>query len=206
MPGGSMPQPSPSVTVVLNPSSIVADGKATSQATATVKDGTGNPVMSDTVSFSTDGDVTFGPVANNQDGTYTTTITASKTADHELVTAKAMTAGQSGSATLTETASPQTPARGSAPGLTAPAGRSGKGYWLVASDGGIFGFGDARFFGSTGAIPLNKPIVGLAATPSGKGYWLVASDGGIFPFGDAAFDGSMGNTPLNRPIVGTAGS
>ena len=38
----------------------------------------------------------------------------------------------------------------------------GKGYWMVASDGGIFSFGDARFFGSTGNVPLNQPIVGLA--------------------------------------------
>ena len=28
----------------------------------------------------------------------------------------------------------------------------GRGYWLVASDGGIFTFGDAPFYGSTGAI------------------------------------------------------
>jgi hypothetical protein len=33
---------------------------------------------------------------------------------------------------------------------------------MVASDGGIFSFGDAQFLGSTGSIPLNKPIVGLA--------------------------------------------
>ena len=26
----------------------------------------------------------------------------------------------------------------------------GKGYWLVASDGGIFSFGDAQFYGSMG--------------------------------------------------------
>ena len=39
---------------------------------------------------------------------------------------------------------------------------SGNGYWLVAADGGIFSFGDAKFFGSTGAIHLNKPIVGMA--------------------------------------------
>ncbi len=66
----------------------------------------------------------------------------------------------------------------------------GKGYWLVASDGGIFNYGDAAFFGSTGSIHLNQPIVGMAATPDGKGYWLVASDGGIFSYGDAAFFGS----------------
>jgi hypothetical protein len=37
------------------------------------------------------------------------------------------------------------------------------GYWLVASDGGIFSYGDARFFGSMGASHLNKPIVAMAS-------------------------------------------
>ncbi|MGH9178129.1 MAG: hypothetical protein ACRD0N_06205, partial [Acidimicrobiales bacterium] len=87
-----------------------------------------------------------------------------------------------------------------ASGATVPA----RGYWLGASDGGIFGFGDARFFGSTGALTLNRPIVGMAATPSGSGYWLVASDGGIFGFGDARFFGSTGALTLARPIVGMA--
>ncbi|MHB1913032.1 MAG: hypothetical protein ACYCTI_13395 [Acidimicrobiales bacterium] len=38
----------------------------------------------------------------------------------------------------------------------------GAGYWLVASDGGIFSYGDAPFPGSTGAIRLAQPIVGMA--------------------------------------------
>ena len=80
----------------------------------------------------------------------------------------------------------------------------GGGYWLVASDGGIFTYGDAQFYGSSGAIRLNKPIVGMAATPDGGGYWLVASDGGIFSYGDAQFYGSTGAIRLNRPIVGMA--
>jgi hypothetical protein len=37
----------------------------------------------------------------------------------------------------------------------------GGGYWLVASDGGIFSFGDAAFDGSMGGAPLNRPIVGM---------------------------------------------
>jgi hypothetical protein len=79
------------------------------------------------------------------------------------------------------------------------------GYWLVASDGGIFSFGNP-FFGSTGNIELNQPIVGMAAAPGGDGYWLVASDGGIFSFGPAAiFRGSTGASHLNQPIVGIAG-
>jgi type VII secretion-associated serine protease mycosin len=81
---------------------------------------------------------------------------------------------------------------------------TGAGHWLVASDGGIFAYGDARFHGSTGNITLNQPIVGMAATPTGNGYWLAASDGGIFAFGDAAFHGSTGNITLNQPIVGMA--
>jgi hypothetical protein len=83
---------------------------------------------------------------------------------------------------------------------------SGKGYWLVASDGGIFTFGDAAFLGSTGAVRLNQPIVGMTTTPSGKGYWLVASDGGIFTFGDATFLGSTGAVALSQPITGMAAS
>ncbi len=74
----------------------------------------------------------------------------------------------------------------------------------MASDGGIFSFGDATFYGSTGSITLNKPVVGMAATPDGGGYWEVASDGGIFSFGDAQFYGSEGGQPLNAPIVGMA--
>jgi hypothetical protein len=80
----------------------------------------------------------------------------------------------------------------------------GRGYWLVASDGGVFSFGDATFYGSTGGMHLNAPIVGMAATPDGGGYWLVASDGGVFSFGDATFYGSTGGMHLNAPIVGMA--
>jgi hypothetical protein len=76
------------------------------------------------------------------------------------------------------------------------------GYWLAASDGGMFTFGDAAFFGSTGDIVLNKPIVTMSATPSRAGYWLAASDGGIFAFGDAGFFGSTGSMVLNSPVVG----
>ncbi len=89
-------------------------------------------------------------------------------------------------------------------GLSFPFGPSGHSYWVVASDGGVFSFGNAAFHGSAGALPLNKPIVGSATIPDGQGYWLVASDGGVFNYGDAGFYGSMGGTKLNAPIVGMA--
>lgn len=91
-----------------------------------------------------------------------------------------------------------------APPPPAPPPPPGQGYWFVAADGGIFAFGDAKFYGSTGNVRLNQPIVGMAATPTQRGYWLVARDGGIFAFGDARFYGSTGNIRLNQPIVGMA--
>jgi subtilisin family serine protease len=85
-----------------------------------------------------------------------------------------------------------------------PNPREAIGYWMVASDGGMFSFGDAPFLGSTGDLRLNSPIVGMARTVTGRGYWLVAADGGIFTFGDARFFGSTGNLALRAPIVGMA--
>ncbi len=86
----------------------------------------------------------------------------------------------------------------------AAAATSTPAYWLVASDGGIFSFGGATYYGSTGGMVLNKPVVGMAATSDGGGYYLVASDGGVFSYGDATFYGSTGSMRLNQPIVGMA--
>jgi hypothetical protein len=91
---------------------------------------------------------------------------------------------------------------------------SAHGYWLVGSDGGIFTFGGTQFYGSTGALVLERPVVGISPTSDRRGYWLVGSDGGVFTFGDAGFFGSIpglgiypagavgANRRLNAPIVG----
>ena len=78
----------------------------------------------------------------------------------------------------------------------------GGGYWLVASDGGVFAFGNAQFFGSMGGHRISEPVVAVVAGPGSGGYWLLASDGGIFAFGDAQFLGSMGGVHLAAPVVG----
>ena len=82
---------------------------------------------------------------------------------------------------------------------------TGKGYWLVARDGGVFAFGDAGYFGSTGGLSLNQPIVAMASSASGKGYWLAAGDGGVFSFGDATFLGSGAGALISgRRVVSIA--
>ena len=84
-----------------------------------------------------------------------------------------------------------------------PSGGVG-GYWVNAADGGVFSFGNAQFYGSTGGMRLNQPVVGMAATHDAAGYWEVASDGGVFSFGNAPFYGSTGGIRLNQPVVGMA--
>ncbi len=77
------------------------------------------------------------------------------------------------------------------------------GYWEASADGRVGALGDASSFGSLAGVPLNKPIVGIAADPATGGYWLVASDGGVFSF-NAPSLGSTGAIHLNQPIVGMA--
>ncbi len=77
----------------------------------------------------------------------------------------------------------------------------GLGYWLVASDGGVFAF-DAPFRGSMGGTRLNRPVTGMVRY--GNGYLMVAEDGGIFAFSDLPFAGSLGDGAPDRPIVSVA--
>ena len=77
----------------------------------------------------------------------------------------------------------------------------GSGYWLVASDGGIFAF-EAPFKGSMGAVKLNKPVTGMVRY--GDGYLMVGEDGGIFSFSHLPFAGSLGGKPPAHRIVAVA--
>ena len=80
---------------------------------------------------------------------------------------------------------------------------TGQGYWLVASDGGVFAFGDAPFYGSLGGIPLKRPVVAIASPPTGGGYWFTDDNGAVSAFGDATYWGSAPQV-LNKPVVGMA--
>jgi hypothetical protein len=88
---------------------------------------------------------------------------------------------------------------------------AGTGYWIAASDGGVFAEGNATFYGSMGGQPLSAPIVGIAANPLRTGYYLVGADGAVYAF-NAPYHGGVNNAgsgggtaliPGNR-IVGMA--
>ncbi len=71
---------------------------------------------------------------------------------------------------------------------------SGHGYFMVASDGGVFAFGDARFAGSCPGIGgCYGAAVAVMPDGTGNGYWLVTNLGAVYAFGDAA---DYGEPPL----------
>jgi hypothetical protein len=92
------------VSLTLSPSTIVADGAATSTATVHVADQYGNPRANDDVDIETDGDAEVSDVVNNGGGVYTATVTASTVAGPQTITAT--DGAQSASAVLTQQAGP----------------------------------------------------------------------------------------------------
>ncbi|MEW6472117.1 MAG: Ig-like domain-containing protein [Actinomycetota bacterium] len=79
--------------------------------------------------------------------------------------------------------------------------KGGAGYWLLGKDGGVFAFGDARYFGAN--RNQGRDIAGMAATATGNGYWTVDDDGDVFPYGDAVDYGSRPGPEIDD-IVGFA--
>jgi len=73
------------------------------------------------------------------------------------------------------------------------------GYFMVAADGGVFSFGDAKFAGSCPGIGgCAGAAVAVMPDASGNGYWLVTATGHIYTFGDAPYFGAPG--PQASPV------
>jgi hypothetical protein len=77
----------PMLSLLLTPDTLVADGAATSTALIQVADQYGNPRAADPVSLKTNGDATISAVHDNGDGSYTATVTASRLASTQTLTA-----------------------------------------------------------------------------------------------------------------------
>jgi hypothetical protein len=77
------------------------------------------------------------------------------------------------------------------------------GYFMVASDGGVFAFGDAHFAGSCPGIGgCAGAAVAVMPYASGNGYWLITRTGLLYSFGDAPYLGAPG--PQSSPITSAA--
>jgi hypothetical protein len=78
------------------------------------------------------------------------------------------------------------------------------GYFMVASDGGVFAFGDAKFAGSCPGIGgCSGAAVAVMPDASGNGYWLVTASGSVYTFGDAPYFGAPGGqaSPITSAVA-----
>jgi hypothetical protein len=190
----------PTVTVSATPNPAAAGQSVT--YSATVSGSSGTPTGSVTFAPQTGGTLCTAQLSNGS-GSCTSSATAVGRNGINVSYSGDNTYRLSGAGLIVTVNSPTPP--------TPPA--TPHGYWLVGSDGGIFTFGSSQFYGSTGSLTLQRPVVGISPTADRNGYWLVASDGGVFAYGDAGFVGSipgLGIHPagsglpnsLNAPIVG----
>ena len=73
-----------------------------------------------------------------------------------------------------------------------------RGYWVIDTDGNVYGFGDAADYDSTafGPVPLvarsghsDNQAIAMCSHPDGKGYWVLDRMGHVFHYGSADFFG-----------------
>ncbi len=76
---------------------------------------------------------------------------------------------------------------------------SGRGYWLLDSNGEIHGY-DAPDLGDLVSKGVAAFPRSMQATPTGEGYWIVDENGEVHPFGDAVSFGDMSDTVLDGPV------
>jgi len=99
-----------------------------------------------------------------------------------------------------------------APIVDARLSTTGNGYWLLAADGGIFTFGDAKFSGSVPQEPksdwINENIISFAPDLDGVGYVIVAKSGKAWWYESASrkqlpdvLEAAFGSRLLNAPIT-----
>jgi hypothetical protein len=90
-----------------------------------------------------------------------------------------------------------------APIVSMASAPSGRGYWLVAQDGGVFAV-NVPFRGSVPDRQRYGRAVQLRVTESGEGYYVAGADGALFAFGDADRRRERSSRPGGLPVVDVA--
>jgi subtilisin family serine protease len=92
-------------------------------------------------------------------------------------------------------ASSPNPSSPSPPASQRPAGSvRATGYWMVGTDGAVYGFGNAPALGN--AAVGTARAVDLEPTRTGQGYWIVDDTGRVYAFGDATGHGNVARAQL----------
>ena len=80
---------------------------------------------------------------------------------------------------------------GAAAGVAIAAAQDADSYWVVANDGAVFTFGNARNLGTLPDQGVRTKVADMAGRSDGNGYWILGEDGTVYPFGTAAALGGL---------------
>lgn len=91
-----------------------------------------------------------------------------------------------------------------------------QGYWLLGSDGGVFSFGAAHYYGrgrypatscdtaECTAVPMSGKPVAMASAPTGNGYRILGADGEVMGLNATVCPYASGTTRPAAPMVAMA--
>jgi len=85
-------------------------------------------------------------------------------------------------------------------------GRTGLGYLVLSSDGGVHNFGAPWYQSLAGKLPAGVTPVSLAADPVTAGYWILTSDGGVANFHAPWYGSLVGQLPAGQTVTAIAAS
>jgi peptidoglycan/xylan/chitin deacetylase (PgdA/CDA1 family) len=85
------------------------------------------------------------------------------------------------------------------------AGRTGLGYHVLKSNGGVANFG-ATWYGSAAGTLGTARAVGLAVDPDTGGYWIVKSNGGVANYHAPWYGSLAGKVPAGVQVTAIAAS
>jgi peptidoglycan-N-acetylglucosamine deacetylase len=85
-------------------------------------------------------------------------------------------------------------------------GRTGRGYLVATSNGGVHSFGTPSHGSLAGRLPAGVTAKGLATDPFTGGYWIVKSNGGVEGFQAPWYGSFAGKLPADETVTGIAAS
>ena len=84
-------------------------------------------------------------------------------------------------------------------------GRTGLGYEVLTSGGGVSNFGAPWYGSDAHKLAAGVTVTGLATDPATGGYWVLRSDGGVDSY-HAAWHGSLrGKLPAGETVTAITG-
>ena len=84
-------------------------------------------------------------------------------------------------------------------------GRTGLGYFVLTSNGGMHNYGAPWYGSDAGKYPAGVSAAGLASDPVTGGYWILKSNGGVAKYHAPWYGSLAGQLPSGQTVTAITG-